>query len=139
MRNKITTKRKIRDFNPHTFLSTTGRGRDMLSYEKKDIIFGQGDKTGGIYFVQKGKVRLIVVSDAGKEASWPRDFCVPVKISRELLAGEFTFCDASHGHKANHSVGVLKDQSGRAVVDDCAHEMAVRFGDASANRCLVVA
>src|SRR5579864_8977111 len=69
MTNEITTKRKKRDFSPHAFLSTTGRGRDMLSYEKKDIIFAQGDKTGGLFFVQRGKVRLIVVSEAGKEAT----------------------------------------------------------------------
>jgi len=69
MRNEITTKRKIRDFNPRTFLSTAGRGRDMLSYEKKEIIFAQGDKTGGLFFVQNGKIRLLVVSEAGKEAS----------------------------------------------------------------------
>ena len=41
----------------------------MLAYQTKDIIFAQGDKTGGLFFVQKGKVRLIVVSEAGKEAS----------------------------------------------------------------------
>src|SRR5579864_463401 len=69
MTNEITTKRKKRDFSPHAFLSTTGRGRDMLSYEKKDIIFAQGGKAGGVFFVQKGKVRLIVVSEAGKEAT----------------------------------------------------------------------
>ena len=69
MRNGIATKRKMRDFNPRTFLSTPGRGREMLSYEKKHIIFAQGDKTGGLFFVQKGKVRLLVVSEAGKEAS----------------------------------------------------------------------
>ena len=69
MRNEITTKRKIRDFNPHTFLSTNGKGRDVLSYEKKAIIFAQGDKTGGLFFVQKGKIRLIVVSESGKEAT----------------------------------------------------------------------
>lgn len=69
MRNEITTKRRIREFDPHTFLSSTGKGRDMLSYAKKATIFAQGDKTDGIYFVQKGKVRLNVVSEAGKEAS----------------------------------------------------------------------
>ena len=69
MRNEITTKRKIREFDPHTFLSTSGKRRQMLSYAKRAIIFAQGDKTDGIYFVQKGKVRLIVVSEAGKEAS----------------------------------------------------------------------
>jgi len=41
----------------------------MLSYEKNAIIFAQGDKAGALFFVQKGKVRLIVVSDTGKEAS----------------------------------------------------------------------
>jgi CRP/FNR family cyclic AMP-dependent transcriptional regulator len=69
MRNEITAKNRIRDFNPRTFLSTTGKGRDMLSYGKKAIIFAQGDKTGGLFFVQKGKVQLIVVSEAGKEAT----------------------------------------------------------------------
>jgi CRP/FNR family cyclic AMP-dependent transcriptional regulator len=69
LRKEITARRKARNFNPHTFLSTTGRGRDMLSYEKKNIIFAQGGKAGGVFFVQKGKVRLIVVSEAGKEAT----------------------------------------------------------------------
>jgi len=69
MTTEITTKHKIRDFNPRTFLSTTGKGRDMLSFEKKAIIFAQGDRTGAVFFVQKGKIRLIVVSEAGKEAS----------------------------------------------------------------------
>src|SRR5579859_3208280 len=41
MRNEIKIKRKTRDFNPRTFLSTAGRGREMLSYEKKHIIFAQ--------------------------------------------------------------------------------------------------
>src|ERR1700735_4736381 len=65
----MTTTRKKLDFNPHTFLSTIGKGRDMLSFEKRDTIFSQGDSTDGLFFIQKGKVQLTVVSEAGKEAT----------------------------------------------------------------------
>jgi len=57
------------DFNPHAFLSTIGTGRDMVSFQKKKIIFAQGDFTDGLFFIQTGKVKLSVVSEAGKEAT----------------------------------------------------------------------
>jgi len=41
----------------------------MLPFQKKDKIFTQGDSRDGLYFVQSGKVRLSVVSEAGKEAT----------------------------------------------------------------------
>jgi len=41
----------------------------MLSFQKKDSIFSQGDPTDGLFFVKKGKIRLRVVSEAGKEAT----------------------------------------------------------------------
>jgi len=41
----------------------------MLPFQKKDQIFAQGDFKDGLYFVQTGKVRLSVVSEAGKEAT----------------------------------------------------------------------
>jgi CRP-like cAMP-binding protein len=61
-------KRKL-DFNPHAFLATIGKGRNMVSFQKKDSIFTQGDPTDGLFFVKKGKVRLNVVSEGGKEAT----------------------------------------------------------------------
>jgi len=57
------------DFNPHAFLSTIGNGREMVSFEKKNIIFAQGDSTDGLYFIQNGQVQLSVVSESGKEAT----------------------------------------------------------------------
>jgi CRP-like cAMP-binding protein len=57
------------DFNPHTFFSTIGKGREMLSFPKNKIIFAQGDATDGIFFIQTGKVQLSVVSEVGKEAT----------------------------------------------------------------------
>ncbi len=41
----------------------------MLSFQKKNTIFAQGDPTDGLFFIQKGKVQLSVVSENGKEAT----------------------------------------------------------------------
>jgi CRP/FNR family cyclic AMP-dependent transcriptional regulator len=66
--NRVTTAKK-NDFNPRTFLSTIGKGREMVSFGKKSTIFAQGDATDGLFFIQEGKVQLSVVSEAGKEAT----------------------------------------------------------------------
>jgi len=66
--NRITAVTKT-DFNPRLFLSTIGKGRAMVSFEKKNTIFAQGDATDGLFFIQEGKVQLSVVSEAGKEAT----------------------------------------------------------------------
>ena len=68
MSNRVTPVTKT-DFNPRTFLSTIGKGRAMVSFEKKNTIFAQGDATDGLFFIQEGKVQLSVVSEAGKEAT----------------------------------------------------------------------
>ena len=66
---QITSARKRPEFNPLAFLSTIGDGREMLSFQKKETVFTQGDSTDGLFFIQKGKVRLSVVSEGGKEAT----------------------------------------------------------------------
>jgi CRP-like cAMP-binding protein len=64
----IAAKKRL-EFNPHNFLSSIGKGREMVSFQKKNTIFAQGDSTDGLFFIQKGKVQLSVVSEAGKEAT----------------------------------------------------------------------
>jgi len=66
---QITTAKRKPDFDPHTFLTTIGKGRDMVSFQKKKTIFAQGDSRDGLFFVQTGKVQLSVVSENGKEAT----------------------------------------------------------------------
>src|SRR6476646_978077 len=56
-------------FNPDTFLATIGDGRKILAVLKKQSIFSQGDDADAVFYVQKGKVRLTVVSKIGKEAT----------------------------------------------------------------------
>jgi CRP/FNR family transcriptional regulator, cyclic AMP receptor protein len=66
---QVSSPRKKAHFSPHAFHSTIGKGREMLSFQKRTVIFAQGDATDGLFFIQKGKVRLSVVSEAGKEAT----------------------------------------------------------------------
>jgi len=47
--------------------STVGKRREMISFQKKTTIFAQGDPTDGLFFMQKGKVLLNVVSERGRE------------------------------------------------------------------------
>ncbi len=56
-------------FDPDVFLATIGDGRKILAVLKKQTIFAQGDEADAIFYVQKGKVRLTVVSKIGKEAT----------------------------------------------------------------------
>jgi CRP/FNR family cyclic AMP-dependent transcriptional regulator len=56
-------------FDPGTFLATIGDGRKILTVPKKQMVFAQGDSADAVFYVQKGKVRLSVVSKVGKEAT----------------------------------------------------------------------
>ena len=55
-------------FDPKSFLSKVGEGRSIRKYCKDDVIFSQGDAADAVFYIQKGKVKLIVVSPQGKEA-----------------------------------------------------------------------
>src|SRR5246500_5818964 len=56
-------------FDPGTFLATIGEGRKGVSVPMKQGIFAQGDAADAVFYIQKGKVRLTVVSKTGKEAT----------------------------------------------------------------------
>ena len=56
-------------FDPKKFLATMGAGRTAVGFSKKQTILSQGDAADAVFYIQEGKVRLTVVSDAGKEAT----------------------------------------------------------------------
>jgi len=60
---------KLSKFNPKIFLSTIDGGRKIATFSKKQTIFVQGDPSDAVFYIQKGKVRLTVVSKTGKEAT----------------------------------------------------------------------
>ncbi len=55
-------------FDPNFFLAKVGRGRTITDYQKNQVVFSQSDPADAIFYIQKGKVKLTVVSDNGKEA-----------------------------------------------------------------------
>jgi len=55
-------------FDPKAFLATIGQGRRLLEFRKKENIFVQGEPSSAVFYLQKGRVRLTVVSQQGKEA-----------------------------------------------------------------------
>ena len=61
--------KKSLQFDPAIFLATIGEGRKNLTVPKKQGIFAQGDAADAVFYIQKGKVRLTVVSTIGKEAT----------------------------------------------------------------------
>src|SRR5205809_243885 len=63
-----TTTRSKPQFNPKTFLATVGEGHSVVNYGKNQPVFQQGDPADAVFFVQKGKVKVTVVSEQGKEA-----------------------------------------------------------------------
>ena len=61
--------KKLGKFDTKTFLSTIDGGRNIVAFAKKQSIFAQGDSSDAVFYIQKGKVKLTVVSKTGKEAT----------------------------------------------------------------------
>jgi CRP-like cAMP-binding protein len=76
-------------FNPKTFLSTVGAGREMMSFRKGQSIFAQGDSSDALFVIRTGSVRLSAKCHGGKEATLDilgnEDF-----VGKDSLAGERT-------------------------------------------------
>jgi CRP/FNR family cyclic AMP-dependent transcriptional regulator len=61
-------KKRRPTFDPKSFLAEVGEGRTISQYRKDQIVFSQGDPADAVFYIQKGKVKVTVVSDQGKEA-----------------------------------------------------------------------
>ncbi len=55
-------------FDPLAFLAKVGTGKTISVYSKNQIIFSQGEVADTIFYLQKGGVKIVVLSDQGKEA-----------------------------------------------------------------------
>src|SRR5260370_30385474 len=55
--------------DPRAFLARAGDGKTIERYAKNQKIFSQGEVAGTVFFIQKGKVKLTVLSELGKEAA----------------------------------------------------------------------
>jgi CRP/FNR family transcriptional regulator, cyclic AMP receptor protein len=55
-------------FNAQAFLDSAGVTRKIVEFRKAEKIFSQGDPSKNVLYIQKGSVKLSVISETGKEA-----------------------------------------------------------------------
>jgi CRP/FNR family transcriptional regulator, cyclic AMP receptor protein len=55
-------------FDPKSFLAKVGEGRSIGKYRKDQVLFSQGEPADAVFYIQKGKVKVTVVSEQGREA-----------------------------------------------------------------------
>ena len=55
-------------FDPKTFLSTIGRGRSTATIARNAIIYRQSAPADSVFYIQKGRIKIVVTSKQGKEA-----------------------------------------------------------------------
>src|ERR1700755_1085116 len=55
-------------FDPKLFLAKVGEGTTVLKFDKHEVVFSQGDTADTVFYIQKGRMKVLVVSEQGKEA-----------------------------------------------------------------------
>jgi CRP/FNR family cyclic AMP-dependent transcriptional regulator len=55
-------------FDPHEFLIKVGIGKTVSQIRKNQVVFNQGQTADCVYYLQKGRIKLAVTSEQGKEA-----------------------------------------------------------------------
>src|ERR1700716_733900 len=63
----MATKSRL-SFDPKAFLAMVGEGRSIGEYRKDEIVISQGDPADAVFYIERGKVKVSVVSEQGKEA-----------------------------------------------------------------------
>jgi CRP/FNR family transcriptional regulator, cyclic AMP receptor protein len=55
-------------FDPKAFLAIVGEGKTILEFSKDQVVFAQGDAADTVFYIQTGRVKVVVISEQGKEA-----------------------------------------------------------------------
>jgi CRP-like cAMP-binding protein len=82
-------------FNPQMFLSQAGAGKKILHCDKKQTIYSQGDPGTALFYLTRGRVKLLVTSPRGKEA-----------VVALLGPGDFFGQEGLTGHKGRLATAV---------------------------------
>jgi CRP/FNR family transcriptional regulator, cyclic AMP receptor protein len=87
-------------FDPKNFLAKVGTGKQVLEFHKNQHVFEQGDVADTVFYIQKGKVKLTVLSEQGKEA-----------VVAILEPGQFFGEGCMNGHKLRISTTAAMEDS----------------------------
>ena len=93
-----------------TNFATPGEGKTILRLKKNAVIYSQGDPAESIFYIQKGRVKLHVVSEHGKEA-----------VVAIMEAGQFLGEGCLNGYTARVATAVSLGDS--AIVSISKHAM----------------
>jgi CRP/FNR family transcriptional regulator, cyclic AMP receptor protein len=55
-------------FDPDLFLARVGAGKTRLVLRRRQVVFSQGDPADAVFYVEKGRIELRVLSQQGKQA-----------------------------------------------------------------------
>jgi CRP/FNR family transcriptional regulator, cyclic AMP receptor protein len=118
----MATKRRL-PFDPKSFLAKVGEGRSISKYRKNQTVFSQGDLAEAVFYIQKGKVKVTVVSDQGKEAvvallgadEFCGEGCLAGQPRRMATVTAMTDCTIMRLQKAS-IIRVLRDEPGFSEV-----------------------
>jgi len=111
-------------FNVQAFLDSAGVARTIVEYQRADVIFSQGDACESVLYIQKGAVKLSVLSKTGKEAVvamlGPGDF-----FGEGGLAGQIVRMGSATAITASTILFVEKDEMVRLLHQQ--HALSDRF------------
>ncbi len=85
-------------FDAKAFLAKVGAGKTILEFQKNRNVFEQGDVADTVFYIQKGRVKLTVLSEQGKEA-----------VVGILEPGHFFGEGCMNGHKLRMSTATTMD------------------------------
>src|SRR4029077_11789535 len=86
-------------FDPKLFLAKVGEGKTILNFDKNRVVFSQGDAADTVFYIQKGRIKVLVVSEQGKEA-----------VVGILEAGQFFGEGCLNGHPLRISTTVAMEE-----------------------------
>jgi CRP/FNR family cyclic AMP-dependent transcriptional regulator len=87
-------------FDPLAFLAKVGTGKTISVYQRDQIVFSQGEVADTIFYIQTGSVKIVVLSDQGKEA-----------VVGILEPGQFFGEGCMNGHSLRISTSTAREES----------------------------
>ena len=104
-------------FDPTVFLKTESEGRTIAKYRKNQQVFSQDSFSDTVFYIIKGKVKIIVLSEQGKEAViaivGPDEFfgegCLTGQVRRLSTASAMTECEIMRIGKPAMLVALLEE------------------------------
>jgi CRP-like cAMP-binding protein len=116
--------KSVRGFNAQAFLDSAGLSKKIAEYGRDESIFSQGDLADSVMYVQKGGVKLSVLSKTGREAVvamlGPGDF-----FGEGCLAGQDLRIGSASAITPSTVLVITKNQMVKVLHEQ--HELSDRF------------